>query len=66
MPEKKLHPLPWWERAEDGEAKFWLEPITSFAVSHGLNPRRLKGIQNIVEEHRDEIIKAWQKHFSKR
>ncbi len=51
---------------EDGEAKFWLEPITSFAVSHGLNPRKLKEIQNIIEEHRDEIIKAWQKHFSKR
>jgi len=26
----------------------------------------LKEIQNIIEEHRDEIIKAWQKHFSKR
>ena len=51
---------------EDGEAKFWLEPIISFAVSHGLNPRKLKEIQNIVEGHRDEIIKAWQKHFSKR
>ncbi len=51
---------------EDGEAKFWLEPIISLAVSQGLNPRKLKEIQNIVEEHRDEIIKAWQKHFSKR
>ena len=51
---------------EDGEAKFWLEPMISFAVSYGLNPRRLNEIQNIVEEHRDEIIKAWQKHFVKR
>ena len=30
---------------EDGEAKFWLEPIVSLAVSHGLNPRRLADIQ---------------------
>ena len=51
---------------EDGEAKFWLEPIISLAVSHGLNPRKLREVQNIVEEHRDEIIKAWQKHFSQR
>ncbi|HHT9138722.1 MAG TPA: DUF4160 domain-containing protein [Candidatus Wunengus sp. YC60] len=32
---------------------------------HGLNPRKLREIQRIVEEHKDEIIKAWQKHFSK-
>mgnify|MGYP001607838442 FL=1 len=51
---------------EDGEAKFWLEPIVSLAVYHGLNLRRLNEIQKIVEGHRDEIIKAWQKHFSKR
>src|SRR3990167_3160931 len=49
---------------EDGEAKFWLEPIISLAVSHGLNPRKLNEIQKIVEEHKNGIIKAWQKHFS--
>ena len=26
----------------------------------------IEEIQDIVEEHRDEIIKAWQRHFSKR
>ena len=51
---------------EEGEAKFWLEPIISLAVSHGLNPRKLNEIQKIVEEHKNGIIKAWQKHFSKR
>lgn len=51
---------------EDGEAKFWLEPIISLAVSHGLNPRKLNEIQKIVDGHKDEIIKAWQRHFSKR
>jgi len=51
---------------EDGEAKFWLEPIVSLAVYYGLNLRKLNEIQRIVEEHRNEIIKAWQKHFSKR
>ena len=51
---------------ENGEAKFWLEPIVSLAVYYGLNPRKLREIQRIVGEHKDEIIKAWQKHFSKR
>ena len=51
---------------EEGEAKFWIEPIVSLAVYHGLNPKRLKEIQNIVEEHRNEIIEAWQRHFSQR
>jgi len=51
---------------EDGEAKFWLEPIISLAVSYGLNPRKLNEIQKIIEEHTDEIIQAWKKHFSKR
>ena len=51
---------------EDGEAKFWLEPIISLAVSHGLGPRRLNEIQRIVEAHRDEITRAWQSHFRER
>lgn len=52
--------------SEDGEAKFWIEPIISLAVSHGLNPRKLNEVQKIVEVHKDEITKTWQKHFRKR
>lgn len=51
---------------EEGEAKFWIEPIVSLAVSHGLNPRKLNETHKIVEEHKNEITKAWQKHFGKR
>jgi hypothetical protein len=51
--------------SEDGEAKFWLEPIISLSVCHGLNPKKLSEIQLIVEAHKDEITKAWQKHFGK-
>jgi len=50
---------------EDGEAKFWMEPIISLAVSHGLSPRKLSEIQKIVETHKNEIIKAWKTHFGK-
>ena len=52
--------------SEDGEAKFWLEPIVSLAVYFGLSPRRLHDIQQITEEHKDEIIEAWRRHFGKR
>jgi len=51
---------------EDGEAKFWLEPILSLAVYHGLNQRKLNEIQTIVKEHKNEIVEAWEKHFGKR
>ena len=51
---------------EDGEAKFWLEPIVSLSVYHGLNRRKLNEIQKIVEEHINEIVEAWQTHFGKR
>ncbi|PIQ44816.1 MAG: hypothetical protein COW04_10985 [Deltaproteobacteria bacterium CG12_big_fil_rev_8_21_14_0_65_43_10] len=52
--------------SEDGEAKFCLEPILSLSVYHGLNRRKLNEIHKIVEEHKNEIIEAWQKYFSKR
>jgi hypothetical protein len=52
--------------SEDGEAKIWLEPIVSLAIYHGLSPRKLNDIQKLVEEHKNEIIEAWQRHFGKR
>lgn len=51
---------------EEGEAKFWIEPLVALAVYQGLNPRRLNEIQKIVEEHKNEIIEAWQEHFGER
>ena len=51
---------------DEGEAKFWIEPIVALATSHGLNPKKLNEINKIVEEHKNEIVKAWQRHFSKR
>jgi hypothetical protein len=51
---------------EDGEAKFWLEPIVALADSFGLNRRKLLEIERIVERRRHEIIDAWKKHFGER
>ena len=47
-----------------GEAKFWIEPIIALATYHGLSQKQLNEIQSIVESHVDEIICAWEKHFS--
>jgi len=50
----------------DGEAKFWIEPLISLSLYHGLDQRQLSEIQKIIEEHKNEIQEAWQRHFYKR
>ena len=30
----------------------------------GLQSKQLNELKNVVEEHKDEIIKTWRKHFS--
>ena len=49
----------------DGEAKFWLEPDLELAKNYGYNRQQLKEIESLVEEHRDELVSAWQQHFSR-
>ena len=49
--------------SSEGEAKFWLEPIVALAEKSELNARQLKEIQGIVERRKDEISRAWNKHF---
>ena len=49
----------------EGEAKFWLEPIIALNEHYGLNPRKLKELQLLVEKRKDEITRAWKKHFSR-
>jgi hypothetical protein len=51
---------------EDGESKFWIEPIVSLAVHYKLNDKRLNQIQKIVEKRKNEIVKEWERHFGKR
>lgn len=51
---------------EDGEAKFWIEPVIALSVAYGLNTKQLNEIQKIVEKYKNEIIKEWKAHFGKR
>jgi|UniRef100_A6VRC0 hypothetical protein len=47
----------------DGEAKFWITPEIALAKSYNLSVKELSKLEKSVEEHKDEIIAAWQKHF---
>ena len=47
----------------DGEAKFWLEPTIALCEGYRLSPRALRELQRIIEERKDEIARAWKKHF---
>ena len=47
----------------DGEAKFWIEPKIELAKNHGLNDLQLSEVKKVIEEKRDEIINAWNRHF---
>jgi hypothetical protein len=47
----------------DGEAKFWLEPQIELARNYKLSRSQLREIEQIIEEHNDELRTAWHKHF---
>ena len=47
----------------DGEAKFWLEPHIELARNSRLSRSQIKGIEQIIEEHYDELKRAWEEHF---
>ena len=48
---------------EHGEAKFWLEPDIELARNYRLSRTHLREIEQLVEEHFDELKAAWKKHF---
>jgi hypothetical protein len=49
--------------APQGEAKFWMEPKIELAKNYGLSSRVLTSVQRLIEEHENEIHKAWKTHF---
>ncbi len=48
---------------ERGEAKFWLDPRIELARNFGMSARELRAAKALIQEHKDEICHAWQKHF---
>lgn len=47
----------------DGEAKYWLEPDIELAKNYKLSRAQLEEIEQLIEDHGDEIKRAWKKHF---
>ncbi len=47
----------------EGEAKYWLEPEIELARNYRLSRTQLKQTEQIIEEHYDELLDAWRKHF---
>jgi Domain of unknown function (DUF4160) len=51
-------------KAESGSkyAKFWLDPV-SLAKSHRFARHELTDIESRVQQHRIELLRAWDDHF---
>jgi hypothetical protein len=48
----------------DGEAKFWLKPEVELASQTGIAKHVVTEAQKLVEDHLQEIVDAWNEHFS--
>ena len=49
----------------DGEAKYWLEPEIELSKNYKYTRKQLKEIESLAEVHCNELISAWQQHFSR-
>lgn len=49
---------------DDNTAKFWLSPVR-LQSSGGFKPPEVRRIQRLVEQHREELQRSWDAHFSK-
>lgn len=48
--------------AASNEAKYCLEPI-ALAVNYGFNARELTEVEELVNQHCDEFLEAWNDYF---
>lgn len=51
-------------RQGQDEAKFWLHPDIALAYNDGFDARDLNRLQRLVEDHRDELERAWHDYFA--
>jgi hypothetical protein len=47
---------------DDGEAKFWLDPVR-LERSRGFSRKDLNRVNKLVEEHREQLLEAWNEFF---
>ena len=46
-------------RTNDGDCKFWLEPIIGLAGNRGVRPTDLRRIEQLVFEHQTQLLRAF-------
>ncbi|MBK7016920.1 MAG: DUF4160 domain-containing protein [Sulfuritalea sp.] len=51
-------------QGQNGEAKIWLEPAIEVAQYTGLSRGEISEALRLVQEHANDIGKAWRKHFT--
>ncbi|MBK8761744.1 MAG: DUF4160 domain-containing protein [Sulfuritalea sp.] len=51
-------------QGQNGEAKIWLEPAIEVAQHTGLSRGEISEALRLVQEHANDIGKAWRKHFT--
>jgi hypothetical protein len=51
-------------RKDRSEAKLWLTPIVRVASDRRVDPRTLKMLVMVVNQHRDEFEESWNDFFS--
>jgi Domain of unknown function (DUF4160) len=49
--------------SQSGEAKFWLDPKIESAAECRLSTKQMNDISVLIEEHYDELVSAWKRHF---
>jgi len=50
---------------QDGEAKFWLDPMVELARNYRLSGVQLREVEEIVVRHQNEFRAAWAGHFGR-
>ena len=51
-------------RKDRSEAKLWLTPVVRVASDRRVDPRTLKMLVMVVNQHRDEFEESWNDFFS--
>lgn len=47
----------------DGSGKWWLSPSPACVYSAGFTPREQRRIEQLIHEHQDKLLAAWNRHF---
>jgi len=50
-------------QGQNGEAKFWLEPVIELAQHVGLSRHEINEALRLIQEYENEIRSAWHRHF---